>query len=182
MRISQGQILVARPMLNDGGFKRTVILLAEHNEQGSLGFILNKPMHLTLKDVVPNLEDLKLPVYYGGPVAQNQLFYIHTAGKKITGSIHIQNNYYWSGSFTEITEGLKNHTIQASQIRFFIGYAGWGEGQLKEETDEKAWGVLDSFTSELINKNPDDLWPEHVARLGGNYKVFADLPQEPSLN
>jgi putative transcriptional regulator len=180
--ILQGQILVARPLLNDGGFKRTVILLAEHNDQGSLGFILNKPMHLSLKDVLPNMDHLKLPVYYGGPVAQNQLFYIHTAGNKIADSMHITGNYYWSGNFTDVVDGLKNHTLQPSQIRFFIGYSGWGQGQLENELEEKAWGSLDSFTSELINKHPDDMWPEHVARLGGNYKVFADLPQEPSLN
>lgn len=173
---------MARPLLNDGGFKRTVILLAEHNEQGSLGFILNKPMHLTLKDVLPNMEHLKLPVYYGGPVSQNQLFYIHTAGNRISDSIHIHRNYYWSGSFQDIIDGLKNRTLAPSQIRFFIGYSGWGAGQVAEEVNEKAWGVLDSYTSELINKHPEDMWPEHVARLGGNYKVFADMPQEPSLN
>lgn len=173
---------MARPLLNDGGFKRTVILLAEHNEQGSLGFILNKPMHLTLKDVLPKMEHLKLPVYYGGPVSQNQLFYIHTAGSRISDSIHIQQNYFWSGNFQEILDGLTNHTLAPSQVRFFIGYSGWGGGQLAQEVNEKAWGVLNSYTSELINKHPDDMWPEHVARLGGNYKVFADMPQEPSLN
>ena len=104
MRILQGEILVARPLLNDGDFKRTVVLLAEHNKHGSLGFIMNKPMFLTLKDVVPNVHDLSLPVYYGGPVAPNQLFYVHTVGKIITGSVHIQQNYYWSGNFSEIIE------------------------------------------------------------------------------
>jgi len=95
MSILQGQILVARPLLNDGGFKRTVILLAEHNDQGSLGFILNKPMHLTLKDVLPGLEGLKIPVYYGGPVAQNQLFYIHTLGDVIGKGVEIANGLWW---------------------------------------------------------------------------------------
>ncbi len=182
MSILQGQILIAKPLLNDGGFKRTVILLAEHNENGSLGFILNKPMHLTLKDVLPGMDGLKIPVYYGGPVAQNQLFYVHTAGKEISDSLHIQQNYYWSGNFTEIIDLLKNRRLNPSQIRFFIGYSGWGEGQLGKELEEKAWASLDSYTSEILDKHPDDMWPEQLARLGANYKVFADIPQEPSLN
>jgi len=182
MRILQGEILVARPLLNDGDFKRTVVLLAEHNAHGSLGFIMNKPMFLTLKDVVPNVQDLPLPVYYGGPVAQNQLFYVHTAGKLISESVHIQQNYYWSGNFTEILEGLKNKTILSEQIRFFIGYAGWGAGQLEAELDQKAWGKLDSYSAELINKHPDDIWPEQIARLGNNYQVFANVAQDPSMN
>ncbi|MEO8759435.1 MAG: YqgE/AlgH family protein, partial [Bacteroidia bacterium] len=157
-------------------------LLAEHNKYGSLGFIMNKPMFLTLKDVVPNVHDLPLPVYYGGPVSQNQLFYVHTVGKQITGSVHIQQNYYWSGNFTEIVEGLKNKTILPGQIRFFIGYSGWGEGQLEQELSEKAWGQLDSHSAELINKHPDDIWPEQIARLGNNYQVFANVAQDPSMN
>ena len=182
MRILQGEILVARPLLNDGDFKRTVVLLAEHNKHGSLGFIMNKPMFLTLKDVVPNVHDLPLPVYYGGPVAPNQLFYVHTVGKIITGSVHIQQNYYWSGNFAEIIEGLKNKTILPEQIRFFIGYSGWGAGQLAKELNEKAWGQLDSLSAELINKHPDDIWPEQIARLGNNYQVFANVAQDPSMN
>ncbi|MGZ3862709.1 MAG: YqgE/AlgH family protein [Bacteroidia bacterium] len=178
----QGQILVARPFLNDGEFKRTVIFLAEHNDQGSLGFILNKPMHLTLKDVLPGMDDLKIPVYYGGPVAQNQLFYVHTAGKEIKNSLHIQSNYYWSGDFAEVIDMLKTRRMSPSQIRFFIGYSGWGEQQLEKELNEKAWANLDSFTTEILNKHPEDMWREQVARLGANYKVFADTPQEPSLN
>jgi putative transcriptional regulator len=182
MRISQGQIVVARPLLNDGDFKRTVVLLAEHGRLGSLGFMMNKPMHLTLKDVVSNVYDLTMPVYYGGPVAQNQLFYIHTVGKIISDSIQIQHNYYWSGNFNEIIDGLKNKLILPSQIRFFIGYSGWGSGQLQEEIKQKAWGLLDSYTAEIINKHPDEIWPEQIARLGNNYKVFANIAQEPSMN
>ena len=182
MQINQGEILVARPLLNDGNFKRTVILLAEHNKYGSLGFVMNKPMFLTLKDVVQNAKDLPLPVYYGGPVAQNQLFYVHTAGKLISESVHISQNYYWSGNFSEIVEALKSKTITSDQIRFFIGYSGWGAGQLEEEIQQQAWANLDSYTSELINKHPDDIWPEQVSRLGDNYKVFANLPEEPSMN
>ncbi len=182
MRIIQGQILVALPLLNDGDFKRTVILLAEHNKLGSLGFVMNKPMHIALKDVVPNVYNLNLPVYYGGPVAQNQLFYVHTVGKQITESVHIQQNYYWSGNFNQIVDGLKKKTILPEQIRFFIGYSGWGTGQLQKEMKEKHWGLLNSTTIELINKHPDDIWPEQVSRLGSNYKVFANIAQEPSLN
>jgi putative transcriptional regulator len=182
MRILQGQILVALPLLNDGDFKRTVILLAEHNKMGSLGFVMNKPMHLTLKDVVSSVHNINMPIYYGGPVAQNQLFYVHTVGKQITESVHIQQNYYWSGNFTQIITGLKNKIILPEQIRFFIGYSGWGAGQLQKEMKEKTWGLLNSTTAELINKHPDDIWPEQVSRMGANYKVFANIAQEPSLN
>lgn len=181
MPISQGNILVALPFLNDGGFKRTVILLAEHSAEGSLGFIMNKPMHLTLKDVLATAKDITYPVYYGGPVSQNQLFYIHTC-KYITGSIHIHSNYYWGGSFTELLEGIKSRSIATTEVRFFIGYAGWGAGQLQNEMKEKTWGLLDAHAAELINKHPEDIWPQQLSRLGDNYKVFANISYEPSLN
>jgi putative transcriptional regulator len=182
MRILQGQILVARPFLNDGEFKRTVILLAEHNEQGSLGFVLNKPMHLTLKDVLPGFEELKVPLYYGGPVAQNQLFYIHTAGKEISESIPIKDNYCWSGNFSEIVEMLKTRRLSPARIRFFIGYSGWGEGQLVHELEEKAWALLDADHTNFLDTNTEDIWSEQLGRLGDNYKIFANTAQEPSPN
>ncbi|MBS1647699.1 MAG: YqgE/AlgH family protein [Bacteroidetes bacterium] len=182
MPISQGEILVARPLLNDGSFKRTVILLAEHTPQGTLGFILNKSMFLTLKDVVQSAQGLSIPIYYGGPVAENQLFYVHTVGHLISESVHIQQNYYWGGNFLELVEALKTKQINTEQVRFFIGYSGWSAGQLEEEIQQRAWAKLNSFTQNLINAHPNDIWPEQLARLGSNYKVLAHISEEPSMN
>ncbi|MHB8260306.1 MAG: YqgE/AlgH family protein [Bacteroidia bacterium] len=182
MSALQGKLLVALPLMNDGDFKRSVLLLAEHNQMGSLAFMLNKPIHLNLKDVVANATNLTSPLYYGGPVAENQLFYVHTLGKQITESIPIQGNYYWGGNFKQIINGLKNKSILPSQIRFFIGYSGWGAAQLNKELKEKAWGVLDATDTELLTSNADTLWAQQVSRLGANYKVFANIAQEPSLN
>ena len=139
-------------------------------------------MHLYLKDVLPGMDDLKIPVYYGGPIAQNQLFYVHTAGKDISNSVHIGQNYYWSGNFTEITDRLKSRDLSPSQIRFFIGYSGWSAGQLEEEVEEKVWGLLDAYTTVFLDKHPDDIWPEQITRLGNNYQIFANIGHEPSLN
>ena len=182
MSVLQGKLLVALPLMNDGDFKRSVLLLAEHNQMGSLAFMLNKPMHLNLKDVVANATNLTLPIYYGGPVAENQLFYVHTLGNQITDSIPIQHNCYWSGNFRQIINGLKNKSILPTQVRFFIGYSGWGAAQLDKELNQKAWGVLDTTDTELLTSHPNTLWAQQVSRLGANYKVFANVAQEPSLN
>lgn len=180
--ISQGKILIAQPFLNDGYFKRSVILLAEHNEYGSLGFIVNRPMNLGLKDVLPNLPELKQPLFYGGPVAQNQLFFIHREGSRIKDALPISDNYYWGGDFEDVLTLLKEDQLSSDAIKFFVGYAGWDPQQLDNEMEEKAWFVNKADYKNVMSVSTSDTWSSELAKLGSNYAVLANFPENPGLN
>lgn len=182
MEIEQGKVLIAQPLLNDGHFKRTVILLSEYNEYGSMGFVMNKPLHIYLKDVLPDLPDMLYPLYYGGPVAQNQLFFIHKAGKKIKNSLPISGKFFWGGDFEDVLKLLRAKEITGSEIKFFVGYSGWEPEQLKNEMEQKAWFLTDADYNNLMNESPVEIWGNELKKMGNNYAVFTNFPEEPSLN
>jgi putative transcriptional regulator len=183
MKLEQGKLLIAQPFLNDGWFKRSVILITEHNEHGTMGFVLNRFANLTLKDVLPGQIQSKLPLFYGGPVGQNQMFYIHTLGKKIKESLPINSKYFWGGDFTELVSLLNEDEKKLSKnIRFFIGYAGWEPGQLDKELEQNAWFVNDPDSFSYLQSESADIWGRELKRLGTNWSVLANFPEDPSLN
>jgi putative transcriptional regulator len=182
MIAAQGKILVAQPFLNDGYFKRSVILLTEHNEHGTMGFIMNKPMHLKLKDVLPMFPDLFNPLYKGGPVADNQLFFIHRF-EEINNSMPIANSgWFWGGDFEDVIKLVREKGANNKDIRFFIGYAGWETDQLKDELTNKSWFVTSAEYPLLMNENADGIWGKELKRMGSNYAILGDFPEDPSMN
>src|ERR1700741_1617772 len=160
--ISQGKILIAQPFLNDGHFKRSVILLAEHNEYGSMGFVMNTPMNLKIKDVLPNFPDLDQPLFYGGPVAENQLFFVHKAGSKIKDALPITSGYYWGGDFEDVVKLLKSKKLKSGDIKFFIGYSGWDPQQIESELREKAWFVNEADYKNIMTEYAGDTWANEL--------------------
>ncbi|MFO7721148.1 MAG: YqgE/AlgH family protein, partial [Gillisia sp.] len=139
LKPAKGLLLVAEPsIIGDASFNRSVILLAEHSESGSIGFILNKVLDFTLNDLIPEL-DKGFKVYNGGPVEQDNLYFIHKVPELIPESIEIANGIYWGGNFEVVKELILNDLINEKQIRFFLGYSGWDAQQLKDELDSNAW-------------------------------------------
>jgi putative transcriptional regulator len=182
MEITQGKVLIAQPFLNDGYFKRAVILLAEHNHYGSMGFVMNKPMNLFIKDVLPDYPDLKQPLFYGGPVGQDQLFFVHRFGNEIHNSLPVSNGFYWGGDFTDVLNLLRSKKISNKDIKFFIGYAGWEAQQIEDEYREKAWFSADADYKNLMDQVPQNIWGNELKKMGSNYGLLADFPEDPSLN
>ncbi|HEY0091091.1 MAG TPA: YqgE/AlgH family protein, partial [Flavobacterium sp.] len=132
-RLKKGQLLVAEPsILGDLSFNRSVILLADHNSEGSVGFIINKPLRYTINDLVPEVE-ANFKIYNGGPVEQDNLYFIHNVPELIPDSIEISSGIFWGGDF-ELTKNLINEgRIKKDNIRFFLGYTGWDSQQLENE-------------------------------------------------
>lgn len=182
MDIKQGNILIAQPFLQDGYFKRSVIYLCEHNENGSLGFVLNRPQGLLLRDVFPHIKNGNYPVFEGGPVSTNQLYYIHTLGEKLSDSLLIRNGVYWGGNFFELAHLIEHGKIQAKQIRFFVGYSGWEGQQLEEELSGNTWFLNKTNYDELIQTRPADMWGQELNKLNPGFKAFSDFAHDPSLN
>lgn len=179
----KGKLLLSDPsILVDSVFSRSVILLAEHNIKGSIGFMLNKPLDLTLQDVVPDAFS-NFRIYSGGPVEQDNLYFIHTVPELIPDSIKINDGVFWGGDFEVLFELLKNNQVSQNNIRFFLGYAGWEEKQLKEEIEDNAWLCIENHYQEnLLAKTPSKLWKELIVELGDEFIIWANAPENPVMN
>jgi len=183
LKPAKGMLLVAEPsIIGDASFNRSVVLLAEHSESGSIGFILNKVLDFTLKDLIPELNK-GFKIYNGGPVEQDNLYFIHKIPNLIPESIEISNGIYWGGNFEAIKELILKGLITDKQIRFFLGYSGWDAEQLKEELNSNSWIVTPQKDAKYIIERPyRSFWKDKMVELGGNYILWANAPENPSYN
>jgi len=182
-KLQKGHLLIAEPsIIGDLSFNRSVILLADHNKEGSVGFILNKPLAYSLNDLVPEIEsDLK--IYNGGPVEQDNLYFIHNIPELIPNSIEISNGIFWGGDFQTTKVLLNNRDIKYDNIRFFLGYTGWEANQLQTEMESNAWIIVkNDYKNKIIGKSTSDFWKEKILELGGDYIIWSNAPENPLLN
>lgn len=179
---TKGSLLAAEPFLGDPNFDRSVILLTEHNEEGSLGFVINKPLEVKLDDIVIDFPPFDTLVYHGGPVQQDNLYFIHNKGNLIPGSQVIKGNLCWGGELEPLKEMIKCGLIDSNEIRFFLGYSGWGVGQLTNEIEENSWLVLDNVGNDVFSETPQEMWKQILMSLGGDYTLWANSPADPTLN
>ena len=149
----KGNLLIAEPtIIGDVSFNRSIVLLADHSKEGSIGFILNKPLEYTISDLVPEVE-VDFKVYNGGPVEQDNLYFIHKIPNLIPESIEISLGIYWGGDFSKVVELISNKSIKENDIRFFLGYSGWEVNQLDEELKSNSWVVTDNvYKKNIIEK------------------------------
>lgn len=177
----KGKILIAEPFLPGSYFNRSIVYLVEHNEKGSVGFILNKPVDFQINEFYKEFPSYNDKIYIGGPVNIESLFFIHNLGEKIKGSIPIVDDLYWGGEFEDLKQLMNEGEISNSQIRFFLGYSGWDKDQLKEELKEDSWIVSDIAPNLVIN-GPNELWHDMVKNLGGKYRLWENFPENPGMN
>ena len=180
--IKAGDILIAKPFLQDGHFKRSVIYLCEHNNEGSLGFMINKSHGMLLRDIFPHLKNGNFPLFEGGPVSPNQLFYTHTLGSKISESQHVVDDVYWGGNFFELSQLIEKGEVSSEHVRFYIGYSGWDEEQLNQEVENDMWFTKTSNYDHIVKTEPQELWGVELITINPGYKAFTDFSFDPSLN
>jgi putative transcriptional regulator len=177
-----GRLLISEPHLNDYYFGKSVVLLADHGEEGSFGLIINKPIRARFNEVVSGFPEFDAPVYLGGPVEPNALFFIHTLGELIEGSARILDGIYWGGNIEQIRTLLETKVISAKQIRFFAGYAGWSPKQLDEELERHSWVVCQASAEEILKGEAENLWTRFLRCLGDDYSIWSNFPPDPKLN
>lgn len=178
-----GKLLISEPFLKDPNFKRAVILLAEHGDEGSIGFILNQPSVLLLKDLVPDLWQADFPVFIGGPVEVDTIHFIHRCYDKLNSGEEIAKGIYWGGNFETLKVLVNSNSIAANEVKFFLGYSGWSEEQLMDEIKENTWMVSEKYHPDLIfSNNEEELWKEVIINLGPKYAHVGNFPTDPSLN
>ncbi len=181
--LSKGCLLIAEPsILGDTSFTRSVVLLTEHSNSGSVGFILNKPLSYTLQDAISDI-DASFSIYNGGPVEQDNLYFIHNTPQLITDSVEISDGIYWGGNFDVVKHLINSKKINHHNIRFFLGYSGWDTNQLELELEENAWIVTkNNFKSKLLLQSNQQLWKDKIEEQGGEYILFSNAPDNPMLN
>jgi len=182
-KLQPGSLLLAEPFMIDENFKRTVVLICEHSpSNGTLGLIINKPINLRIEDVVDNFPDFKTRLYLGGPVGTDTMQFIHTVGEKISGSIPLTDTLFWGGDFDTLQLLISTKQIDNSQVRFFLGYAGWSYDQLMEEIADNSWIITDVKNKYIFGEREDTIWQRIMNDLGGVYKQMAAYPENPQLN
>lgn len=179
---ANGTLLVANPHLDDPNFLRTVIFLCEHNEEGSFGFILNRKLDYLIDELVPELADFNIPVFEGGPVELNTLHFLHQYPDAIPGGKEIADGLFWGGEFDKVIELIHSRTTDLNKIRFFLGYSGWGTGQLATEMEEKTWIVAPAPLKFIFPDNEKELWKDVLKELGGAYELIINAPLDPRMN
>ncbi|WP_081211721.1 YqgE/AlgH family protein [Salegentibacter sediminis] len=183
LKPTKGHLLVAEPsIIGDVAFNRSVVLLADHSEKGSVGFILNKILDFNLKDLIPEL-DSNFKIYNGGPVEQDNLYFIHKVPELIPESIEIANGIYWGGDFDVVIDLIAKGKISEKQIRFFLGYSGWEAEQLNEELNSHSWIITtNEHASEVIERPYISFWKDKMMQLGGDYLLWSNAPENPTYN
>lgn len=181
--IHKGCLLYAEPsIIGDLSFNRSVIIVTEFNEGGSVGFILNKPLGFSIDELVPDVRE-HFPVFNGGPVEQDNLYFIHSVPKLIPNSIEISNGLFWGGDFDSAIKHVNSGEITPNDIRFFLGYSGWAPEQLEAECETESWIITrNNFKDKLMSIPIEDLWKNQLVIMGGEYAVWSNAPEDPSLN
>ena len=177
-----GTLLISEPFLRDPNFSRTVVFLCAHNEEGSVGFVLNRPYEQDLGKLVPALEGFDVPMYYGGPVEQQTLHLVHAIASLGSEETQIADGLYWGADFDLIVDMIQNRAIDMDKIRFFMGYSGWSPGQLDGEMNEKSWLVTPGTPDLVFSSDPQSIWRNAILRLDKDYHQLVHYPIDPQLN
>lgn len=179
---AKSKLLISEPVLQDYYFERSVVLLADHNEEGSYGVIINKPIDLHLNEVISDFNDFDTKMMLGGPVRPDNLYYLHTYGDLVEDSIEVIDGVYWGGDFEKIKELIADKRIDPKGIIFYLGYSSWEPEQLNRELNENTWVVVDASKELVFNNEPKKIWSDILKRLGDDYAIWANHPIDPILN
>ena len=178
-RSLEGALLVAHPSLLEANFRRTVVFLACHNDDGTLGFVINRPTDKRVRDLLPDKDEMgalgDVPVYLGGPVGQNQL---------VIAAFHWKPEGEAIGCEHSVSIERASDLMHESQslVRAFVGHAGWAKGQLESELASSAWIVEQAAHEMLEPKRCGGLWRGIMRGLGPQFRLEADAPDDPSQN
>lgn len=178
----KGKFLISDPFLNEDYFRRSIIFLCEHNDEGSFGFVINNFISVNLHELDENFPKIETQISLGGPIEVNSLYFIHTFGEQIQNSAIITEGIYLGGDFQELSNIIKKDETLINQVRFFIGYAGWSAGQLEKEITSNSWIVIDVDSTDIFKTKAKQNWKRYMHDLGGKFKIMSKYPIDPNTN
>ena len=160
--ISKGNILIAKPMLYDDDFNRSVIMIIDNSKEGYVGLIQNKQLSVKVSELLPDLS-CDSYIYDGGPVEQENIYYIHSRPDIISQSIEIFEGLYWSGNFEDVKKAFRENLLKENEIRFFLGYSGWTKKQLAKEFLDYSWFLIEDKIKvlEIKEEQNNSIWQKN---------------------
>ncbi len=182
LKAKKGRILISEPSFNDSIFFKSVVLLTHHNNEKSIGLILNQPTKISLNEILNDIPLSDFPVYIGGPLAKQSLQFIHTLGSLIPESKKITENIYFGGDFNTVLKLMQDKKITKNEIRFFVGYSGWEEDQLNNEIREESWLVKSTKDNLCMQYSTPKLWDNIIRKSKSDYAIWVNMPKDPNLN
>lgn len=183
LKLEKGILLISQPFMRDASFRRAVVLLCDYSkEEGCVGYILNKSSKLKFSELIENFPDIDSKIYFGGPVEQGTLHFIHDMGDILDNSIKIYEGVYWGGDFEKLKFLIENKLIKPHNIRFFLGYTGWSAGQLEDELEYGSWVSAPCDSNYIFNTNSRKMWQETLKNKGDIFTVISQLPDVNNSN
>src|SRR3954471_1789880 len=182
MESLRGKLLLASPTMADPNFARSVVLIAEHTDEGAMGLVLNRPAMTTVGDAVPDLAWLtgdEAQVFVGGPVAETAVIVLAEFDRPDVAGALVDGDLGFIGTDADDPEALEGAIRRA---RVVAGHAGWGPGQLESELEEEAWIVEPPLREEIFSDDAQGLWAAILRRKGRRYALLSTMPLDPSLN
>jgi putative transcriptional regulator len=175
----QGKLLVSSPALVDPNFRKTVVLVAHHDDDGAMGLVLSRPSDVVAADAVPVLDGIPgadAPIFVGGPMQQDAFMVLAEFDDVEQAAAPILDGLGFMPADAEPED------LAIRRLRLFAGYSGWGEGQLETELEEGSWIVVDAFAEDVFANDPDTLWRDVVHRKGAAFALMENMPFDPTLN
>lgn len=180
-----GAILVAEPFLREEYFNHSVISLIECEKgESAMGLVLNKPTGYTLGEAIHGIdEEVEIPVYCGGPLSHDRLFYLHSLGDEFEGARQIAPGLFIGGDFEQVCSYINMGLETEGKIRFFIGYSGWDPNQLESEVQNHVWAVSTKVdVHDILREEGESAWYKFVRSLGRRYRNWLYYPVNPHFN
>ncbi|KFF01654.1 YqgE/AlgH family protein [Chryseobacterium luteum] len=177
----KGKILISTPDISGDIFSRSVVLIVEHNESGAFGLILNKK-NSQMSSKFKEFFDFKIEVYDGGPVENDKVFFIVKENKVTEIYSEINKDFYITEDIESIISAVLNKELSITDVKIFSGYSGWSAEQLDDEVQRKMWTVVDVYNLDYTLPNDQTLWKSIMQNLGGEYLLWANAPEDISLN
>lgn len=178
-----GSILIAEPFMVDPNFKRSVVAVCDYTEEeGTVGFVLNKPLGLQINELITDFPSFEAAVHFGGPVQTDSIHYVHNIGDLLENSTKVIDGVWWGGDFEKLKFLIRSDMVQPHNIRFFVGYSGWSPGQLEEEMAYGSWVLSDLDANYLFKSKPKKLWKQVLKNIGDTHSVIAQMPDTANWN
>ena len=180
-KLNKGKLLISQPLINDEFFHNSVVFLSEYSNEGVVGFIVNKPLSFDIRDLIDGFPKFNTTIFYGGPVETDSLYFIHRVPEKIIGSEHVTKDLYLGGNLNQVKNLINQGELDSRDIRFFLGYSGWGKEQLDEEIILESW-LVDETEDSFFDWDIMRLWKDRLKNQGKEFQLWDNAPKDIKLN
>ncbi len=176
-----GALLICEPFNPEPVFKRSVILVSQHNDKGTIGFIINKPTELKVTEAMDDFPDSDAIIYWGGNLRTDSIYYVHSIAK-LSGAKKISEGIYWGGDYNQLKVMIESEEVDVDDIKFIAGFCGWNPGELDKEIKEENWWLSIADPYSIFIEEPTVVWGNILQRMGHVYGILNDFPVDPEMN